>query len=116
MTSTTPTFRSSDDTDSRRALVRTLTNQLNQNHGHHRQLMTSHEELAEKAKQYAERSDQGNHAILSMADEISDQIAEGHQQMATKADLAAIAEQLAVIQDHLIQYDHIVIPRDQSNG
>ena len=104
-----------DDTKVRQAMVRVLTNQMNQTERRHRHNMASQEELADAARLAAERSDQGHHAILSMADEISDQIAEGHQQMATKTDLAAIAEQLAVIQDHLIKYDHIVIPREQSN-
>ena len=113
---TTPSnFSNEEDVRSRRALVRTLTNQLNEQHRSHRQTMASHEDLARTTKAAALRSDQGHATILSMVDELSDQIAEGHQVMATKSDLAAIAEQLAVIQEHLIQYDHVVIPRGQSN-
>ena len=114
MTTSTPSFNN-DDAESRRALVRTLTNQLNLNERHHRQSMASHEDLSETTREAALRSDQGHATILSMVDELSDQIAEGHQQMATKSDLTAIAEQLAVIHEHLIRYDHIVIPREESN-
>ena len=111
---TFPTSPTNDDSEGRRALVRTLTNQLNQNERHHRHTMASQEELADSARLAAERSDQGHHSILSMIDEVSDQIAEGHEAMATKADIDALRQQMNRIEEHLIQNDHVVIPRDQS--
>ena len=113
--STTPNSPTNDDSQGRQALVRTLTNQLNQNERHHRHTMISQQDLADNAKQYAERSDQGHHSICSMLDEVSDQIAEGHEQMATKADVRALLQKMNRIEEHLIQNDHVVIPRDQSN-
>ena len=50
-----------------------------------------------------------------MLDEVSGQISEGHEAMATKSDVHALRLQLNRIEEHLIQYDHVVIPRDQSN-
>ena len=104
-----------DDTKVRQAMVRVLTNQMNQTERHHRHNMASQEELADSARKAAERSDHGHAAILSMADELSDQIAEGHERMATKADVLALQQQMNRIEEHLIQNDHLVIPRDQSN-
>ena len=103
-----------DDTKVRQAMVRVLTNQMNQQERHHRHNMASQEELADSARLAAERSDQGHHSILSMIDEVSDQIAEGHEAMATKADIDALRQQMNRIEEHLIQNDHVVIPRDQS--
>ena len=112
---TFPTAPNNDDSEGRRALVRTLTNQLNQNERHHRHTMASQEELADSARMAAERSDQGHHSILSMIDEVSDQIAEGHETAATKADIAALEQKMDKVVEHLIRYDHIVIPREESN-
>ena len=103
-----------DDTKVRHAMVRTLTHQMNQTERHHR-TMTGQEELAARSKEYAERSDQGHHSICSMLDEVSDQISEGHEAMATKADIAALNEKMDRVVEHLIRFDHVVIPRDQSN-
>ena len=50
-----------------------------------------------------------------MVDQVSDQIAEGHDRLATKADVDALRQQMNRIEEHLIQNDHLVIPRDQSN-
>ena len=59
-----------DDTKVRQAMVRVLTNQMNQQERHHRHNMASQEELADSARLAAERSDQGHHSILSMIDEV----------------------------------------------
>lgn len=112
--STTPNSPTNDDSQGRQALIRTLTNQLNQNERHHRHTMISQQDLADNAKQNAERSDQGHHSICSMLDEVSDQIAEGHEAMATKSDIAALQKQMARIEEHLSQNDHVVIPREES--
>ena len=104
-----------DDTKARQAMVRVLTNQMNQQERHHRHNMASQEELADSARLAAERSDQGHHSILSMIDEVSDQIAEGHEVMATKADIARVERKMDKVVEHLIRYDHIVIPREESN-
>ena len=103
-----------DDTEVRQALVRSINNQSNQSERHFRRFMASHEDLADKGKEYAERSDQGHHSILSMVDELSDQIAEGHELMATKADIAALEQKVNRVVEHLKMYDHVQIPRDQS--
>jgi hypothetical protein len=113
---TTISLPNDDDTKARQAMVRALTNQMNQAERHHRRNMTSQEELAHSARQAAKRSDQGHASILSMIDEVSDQIAEGHQVMATKADIETLRNQMNRIEEHLIKYDHIVIPRDQQEG
>ena len=97
------------------ARVRALTHQMNQTERHHRHNMASQEELADSARKAAERSDQGHHSICSMIDEVSDQIAEGREQMATKADVLVLLQKMNRIEEHLIQNDHLVIPRDQSN-
>ena len=99
----------------RQAMVRALTHQMNQTERHHRHNMAGQEELAARGKEYAERSDQGHHSICSMLDEVSDQISEGHEAMATKAQVDALKKQVDLVVEHLIKYDHIVIPRDQSN-
>ena len=112
---TSPTITGSGDSEGRRALVRTLTNQMNQEERHFRQTMASQEALDRKQTEYAQRSDQGHHSICSMVDQVSDQIAEGHERMATKADVDALRQQMNRIEEHLIQNDHLVIPRDQSN-
>lgn len=112
---TSPKSTRSVDIDSRQAMVRTLTNQMNQSERLHRHLMISQKDLADSAKRYAERSDQGHHSICSMLDEVSDQITEGHEVMATKADLEALRQQLSRIEEHLIKYDHVQIPREESN-
>ena len=104
-----------DDTKVRQAMVRVLTNQMNQQERHHRHNMASQEELADSARLAAERSDQGHHAILSMIDQVSDQIAESHETAATKADIAALEQKMDKVVEHLIRYDHIVIPREESN-
>ena len=104
-----------DDTKVRQAMVRVLTNQMNQQERHHRHNMASQEELADSARLAAERSDQGHHSILSMIDEVSDQIAESHEVMATKADITALQHKVDLVVEHLIRYDHIVIPREESN-
>ena len=104
-----------DDTQVRQAMVRALSHQMNQTERHHRHNMSSQDELADSARLNAERSDQGHHCILSMIDEVSDQIAEGHEAMATKADIDALRQQMNRIEEHLIQNDHVVIPWDQSN-
>ena len=103
-----------DDTAARQAMVRVLTNQMNQTERHHRHNMASQEELAESARLAAERSDQGHHSILSMIDEVSDQIADGHEVMATKADLDVLRQQMTRIEEHLIKFDHVQIPREES--
>ena len=113
--STTPNSPTNDDIQGRQALVRTLTNQLNQNERHHRHTMISQQDLADNAKQYAERSDQGHHSICSMLDEVSDQIADGHEVMATKADIVALEQKVNLVVEHLIKNDHVVIPREESN-
>ena len=104
-----------DDTKVRQAMVRVLTNQMNQQERHHRHNMASQEELADSARLAAERSDQGHHSILSMIDEVSDQIAESQEVMATKADIARVERKMDKVVEHLIRYDHIVIPREESN-
>ena len=104
-----------DDTKVRQAMVRVLTNQMNQQERHHRHNMASQEQLADSARLAAQRSDQGHHSILSMIDEVSDQIAEGHKAMATKADLDALRQQMTRIEEHLIKFDHVQIPREESN-
>ena len=104
-----------DDTAARQAMVRVLTNQMNQQERHHRHNMASQEQLADAARLAAERSDQGHHSICSMIDEVSDQIAEGREQMSTKADVLVLLQKMNRIEEHLIQNDHLVIPRDQSN-
>ena len=72
---TSPTITSGGDSEGRRALVRTLTNQMNQDEWHFRQTMASQEALDRKQTEYAQRSDQGHHSICSMVDQVSDQIA-----------------------------------------
>ena len=96
-------------------MVRALTNQMNQAERHHRHNMASQEELADSARLAAQRSDQGHHSILSMIDEVSEQVAEGHEVMATKADLDALRQQMTRIEEHLIKFDHVQIPREESN-
>ena len=78
-----------DDTKVRQAMVRVLTNQMNQQERHHRHNMASQEELADSARLAAERSDQGHHSILSMIDEVSDQIAEGMRRWPPRLTLPA---------------------------
>lgn len=114
MTSTS-TSHDGDDMKVRQAMVRALTHQMNQSERHHRHNMSSQEALAADAKQFAERSDQGHHAICSMLDGVSDQISEGHELMATKADLLALQKQMTRIEEHLIKFDHVVIPREESS-
>ena len=104
-----------DDTKVRQAMVRALTNRMKQSERHHRHNMASQEELADSARLAAERSDQGHHSILSMIDQVSDQIGESQNVLATKADVLALRQQMNRIEEHLIQYDHVVIPRSQSN-
>ena len=113
---TFPTAPHSDDSDGRRALVRTLTNQMNKDERHFRQMMASQEDIDRKQTEYAQRSDQGHHSICSMLDEVSGQISEGHEVMATKSDVDALRQQLNRIEEHLIQYDHLVIPKEESNA
>ena len=133
---TFPASPENDDTKVRQAMVRVLTNQMNQQERHHRHNMASQEALADSARKAAERSDQGHHSICSMIDEVSDQIAEGRKQMAedqkqmakdqkqmaedqkqmaTKADVLALQQQMNRIEEHLKTNDHVLIPRDQSN-
>lgn len=111
-----------DDTKVRQAMVRALTHQMNQTERHHRHSMASQEELADSVRKAAERSDHGHAEILSMADELSDQIAEGNrqiaegrEQMATKADVLVLLQKMKLIEEHLKTNDHDLIPRDQSN-
>ena len=122
---TSPTSQNNDDAKVRQALVRSLTNQMNQSERHHRHYMVGQEEIADSARKNAERSDQGHHSILSMLDEVSDQIAEGHGAMATKADIAELQQatkgDISVLQqkmdrvlEHLRVNDHVAIPREQS--
>ena len=99
-----------DDTKVRQAMVRALTHQMNQTERHHRHNMASQEELAESARKAAELSDHGHAAILSMADELSDQIARGHEWMATKAEVLAPRQQMNRIEEHHIKNDHVLTP------
>ena len=61
-----PTSPSNRDYDSRRVLIRTLTNGLNQRQGHHRQNMASQEALSEQADDYQRRTDLGIGEVLKM--------------------------------------------------
>lgn len=99
----------------KKALTRSLTNQLNQGERHFRQTMASQENLAQTAKDYAQRCDQGNAAILTMADEISDQISESQEMMATKSDVDDLRKLMTSIQTQLFKYDHYVVPRNESH-
>ena len=109
-----PTSPDNEDAKVRHALVRSLTNQMNQSERHHRHYMVGQEEIADSARKNAERSDQGHHSILSMLDEVSDQIAEGHAAMATKADFAVLQQKMDRVLEHLRVNDHVAIPREQS--
>ncbi|QNI48847.1 hypothetical protein SynA1560_02197 [Synechococcus sp. A15-60] len=53
--------------------------------------------MSDENRKFAERSDQGHNAILNFLDEQSDQIAEGHKEMATKEDMNEIKSLLSVI-------------------
>ena len=75
----------------------------------------SHSDLAHKQRLYAERSDQGHGEILNMLDEMSHQTAEGHELMATKADVEKLAEMIRPLLEDRQKYDTYRVPVDQSN-
>lgn len=97
----------------REATNRCIANLTNVSVSRHRQTMASQEALARDIRRYAERHDQGNGALLQMADAISDQIADGHEAMATKADLARVEQKIDLLLAHRQQVDYVEIPREE---
>ena len=85
------------------ALIRTLTNMLNQSERHHRHTMISQEDLAGLIESNQHRADVGIGEVLKML-----MISEEQRQVDR--------ELLEKIATHLDLHDHLVIPRDQSNG
>jgi polyhydroxyalkanoate synthesis regulator phasin len=66
-----------------------------------RHILSSQEDISSKQRKYAERSDQGHHAILDFLDGLSDQVAEGHEEMASKKDVDHLKAELADIKNTL---------------
>ena len=85
------------------ALIRTLTNMLNQAERNHRRTMVSQEDLAGLIESNQHRSDVGIGEVLKML-----MISEEQRQVDR--------ELLEKIATHLDLNDHLVIPRDQSNA
>ena len=100
---TFPTSPISDDNEGRRALVRSLTNILNQTERHHRHTMVSQEDLAGLIESNHHRTDVGIGEVLKML-----MISEEERQVDRQL-LQKIVQQLDM-------NDYLVIPRDQSTA
>lgn len=106
-----PTFPSNRDDESRRALIRTLTNGLNQRERQHRQTMASQEDLSAQIDKRQHRTDVGIGEVLKM---------QMHTEDARKEDSDAIKESLEVITGllgsilkELQGNDFLRIPKDE---
>lgn len=110
---TTNQFPERNEGDFRKALVRTLTNQMNQSERHHRQNLISQEGLAQQAKDNQHRTEMSVGEMLNML---------MHTEEARKDDrelllvlMERIDDRLVKIDQHLIKHDHVVIPKEESN-
>ena len=100
---TFPTSPKSEDSEGRRALVRSLTNLLNQTERHHRHAMVSQEDLAGLIEANQHRADVGIGEVLKML-------------MISEEERKVDRQLLKKIATHLDLNDHLVIPRDQSTA
>ena len=100
---TIPTHPNSEDSEGRRALVRSLTNMLNQAERHHRHAMVSQEDLAGLIEANQHRADVGIGEVLKML-------------MISEEERQVDRQLLQKIATHLDLNDHLVIPRDQSTA
>ena len=85
------------------ALIRTLTNMLNQSERHHRHTMVSQEDLAGLIEANQHRADVGIGEVLKML-------------MISEEERQVDRQLLQKIATHLDLNDHLVIPRDQSTA
>ena len=76
------------------ATNRCIANGANATERARREILFSQKDISNKQREYAERSDQGHNSILNFLDVVSDQIAEGHEKMATKNDLADLKAEI----------------------
>ena len=100
---TFPTSPKNEDSEGRHALVRSLTNLLNQSERHHRHAMVSQEDLAGLIEANQHRADVGIGEILKML-------------MISEEERQVDRQLLQKIATHLDLNDHLVIPRDQSTA
>ena len=106
-----PTFPSNNDDESRRALIRTLTNGLNQRERHHRQTMASQEGLSTQIDERQHRTDVGIGEVLKMQMHTED--ARKEDSDATKQSLAVITGLLGSILKELQGNDFLRIPKEE---
>ena len=102
---------SNRDDESRRALIRTLTNGLNQRERHHRQTMASQEDLSAQIDERQHRTDVGIGEVLKMQMHTED--ARKEDSDATKESLAVVTGLLGSILKELQGNDFLRIPKEE---
>ena len=106
-----PTHPSNNDDDFRRALVRSLTNGLNQSERHYRQTMASQEDLSTQIDERQHRTDVGIGEVLKMQMHTED--ARQEDRDANKEALAGVTGLLGSILKELQGNDFLRIPKEE---
>ena len=106
-----PISPSNNDDDFRRALIRTLTNGLNQRQSHHRQNMASQEALSLQNDENQHRTDVGIGEILKMQMHTED-ARKGYSETHQK-ELAEVKGLLGLILKELQGNDFLRIPKEE---
>ena len=91
----------SPEQSERAATNRCITNNANATERARREILLSQQDIINKLRVYAERSDQGHNFILNFLDEVSDQISEGHKEMATKEDIEGLKADISELKNTL---------------
>ena len=102
---------SNRDDESRRALIRTLTNGLNQRERHHRQTMASQEDLSAQIDERQHRNDVGIGEVLKMQMRTED--ARKDDNDTHKKELAEVKRLLGSILKELQGNDFLRIPKEE---
>ena len=102
---------SNRDDESRRALIRTLTNGLNQRERHHRQTMASQEDLSAQIDERQHRNDVGIGEVLKMQMHTED--ARKDDNDTHKKELAEVKRLLGSILKELQGNDFLRIPKEE---